>query len=71
MDETRTAASWISVAEQEPPTGERLLLLTEWGVPVIGHWGPGYVAWCPMPRTTDRTRDALLDAVLRNRCKES
>lgn len=43
---------WRDPAEHPPPTGRKLLLLTEGGVAVIGIWHNqgGYQAWSPLPK---------------------
>lgn len=43
---------WRDPVEYPPPTGRKLLLLTEGGVAVIGIWHKqgGYQAWSPLPK---------------------
>ena len=43
---------WIDPQEQTPPIGKKLLLLTQYGVAVLGHWyAEGqFIAWAPLPK---------------------
>ena len=46
-----------------PPTGAKVLILTDGGVCIIGQWrgDGGFTAWAPLPR-----RDADKEAMLKN-----
>lgn len=47
---------WRDPAQYTPPTGRKVLLLTEGGVAVIGLWhkGGGFVAWSPLPKRGEK-----------------
>ena len=48
---TAPASTWLDPLEHVPPRGTRMLLLTRWGVAVIGEWvDDGYAAWAPLPK---------------------
>lgn len=48
---TAPTSSWLDPEEHRPPRGTRMLLLTRWGVAVIGEWiDDGYAAWAPLPK---------------------
>jgi hypothetical protein len=42
--------TWIYPSDQPAPTATKILLLTEGGIAVIGHWYPGALAWHPLPK---------------------
>lgn len=43
---------WIDPQEQTPPLGKKMLLLTQYGVAILGHWyAEGqFIAWAPLPK---------------------
>lgn len=43
-------AVFLDPTENPPPRGKKILLLTEGGVCVIGHWSDDCLAWHPLPR---------------------
>jgi hypothetical protein len=48
---TAKASEWIDPEERPAPKGTKILLLTRWGVAVIGEWAEqGYAGWAPLPK---------------------
>lgn len=49
---TAPSAEWRNPAEDEPPRGEKMLILNGYGVAITGCWrdGSGFLAWTPLPR---------------------
>ena len=47
--------TWVYPDQQQAPLNTKILLLTEGGIAVIGHWYKGAVAWHPLP-LRDKTR---------------
>jgi hypothetical protein len=63
---TSVSPHWLDPTEAPPPTGTKLLLLTTWGIAVIGTWpkdGKGYVAWSPLPRIPKQIKEKLCNPV--------
>lgn len=48
-------------ADDPPPLGTKLLLLTRGGVTVTGNWDPeqGSIAWAPMPKLSPELKERL------------
>jgi hypothetical protein len=64
MQERYMASSrlrWRHPADEVPPLGTKLLILTDGGVCVIGLWDPqtGARAWCPLPRLSKEMKKRL------------
>ena len=45
-----TTNRWLDPAEFPPPRSSKVLLLTVYGVAILGPWGAGCVAWAPLPQ---------------------
>jgi len=58
--EQEPVAYWLDPDEEPPPVARKLLLLTEGGVPCIGHWGDDCVAWAPLPQVPPAIKEKLL-----------
>lgn len=56
---TAPVAYWLDPAESPPPQACKLLLLTQGGVAVLGHWGDDCVAWSPLPKIPQRLKEKL------------
>lgn len=52
MPATSGEVYWRDPADEPPPLGRKLLILTSGGVAVIGDWmnDSNFVAWSPLPR---------------------
>lgn len=55
------APEWKHPADEAPPLGTKLLILTRGAVCVIGLWDPehGAVLWAPLPKISQEMRDRL------------
>ncbi len=56
---TAPVAAWLDPDEYRPPEGVKLLLLTEGGIAILGHWGYGCVAWSPLPKIPPKIKEKL------------
>jgi hypothetical protein len=52
-------AIWRMPADDTPPLGVKMLLLTPGGVCVIGTWETWAIAWAPLPKVPEHIKDAL------------
>jgi len=52
-------AVWRMPADDPPPLGVKMLLLTPGGVCVIGTWETWAIAWAPLPKLPEHIKDAL------------
>lgn len=43
--------TWLDPRQYPPPRGNKILLLTKWGICLTGHWGNDCKAWLPLPDT--------------------
>lgn len=50
---------WRTPADDQPPLGVKMLLLTPGGVCVIGAWETWAIAWAPLPKVPEHIKDAL------------
>ena len=52
--------TWLYPTAGDPPApaSTKILLLTEGGIAVIGHWYTGAIAWHPLP-LRDKAKDEL------------
>lgn len=59
--ETAPFAEWQDPAVNSPPSDSKLLILTEWGVAILGPWrsNGGFVAWAPLPRIPKHIKERL------------
>ena len=57
---TAPVSFWLDADVAPPPSGSKLLLLTNGGIAVIGNWGPGFVAWAPLPKVPPSIKEKLL-----------
>jgi hypothetical protein len=55
---TAAVAEWKDPSVEAPPRGTKILLLTEWGVAVLGHWDKvgRFAAWSPLPKIPESIR---------------
>ena len=54
--------NWKLPSQFPPPRGEKILILTMFGVLTLGHWSDlDSVAWAPLPKMTDEVKLALQD----------
>lgn len=54
-----TTNRWLDPAEFPPPRSSKVLLLTVYGVAILGPWGAGCVAWAPLPQIDAATHGRL------------
>jgi hypothetical protein len=52
-------AVWRMPADDPPPLGVKMLLLTPGGVCVIGTWETWAIAWAPLPKVPEHIKGAL------------
>ena len=52
-------AVWRMPADDPPPLGVKMLLLTPGGVCVIGTWETWAIAWAPLPMVPEHIKGAL------------
>jgi hypothetical protein len=54
------SAEFLSPVEHPPPAGQKIILLTDTGTAVIGHWSAaGYRGWFPLPRIPEGMKDGV------------
>ena len=59
---TAKAAEWLDPDETPAPRGAKILLLTRWGIAVIGMWADqGYVGWSPLPKVPAKIKAKMGD----------
>lgn len=56
-------AYWRLPAENPPPGGVKLWLLTPGGVAVAGVWSEWFIAWSPLPKMSPAVKAALDERV--------
>lgn len=57
---TAPVAEYVSPLDVPPPRGTKLLLLTQWGIAVIGEWmDHGYVGWSPLPKVPRKIKNEM------------
>jgi hypothetical protein len=52
-------AEWRDPVDEQPPLGNKMLLLTPGGVCVIGVWADWAVAWAPLPKIPEPIKHKL------------
>jgi hypothetical protein len=58
--ETAWRSEWLDADEYPPPTGKKIMLLTDCGIACIGHWyQPGFIAWSPLPKIPKNIKSKL------------
>jgi len=58
---TGSVSKWHDPEVTAPPQAGKLLILTEWGVAILGPWrdNAGYVAWAPLPHIPKRIKEKM------------
>lgn len=52
--------NWKLPSEYPAPRGEKIIILTMFGVLTLGHWNDmDCVAWAPLPKMTEDVKQAL------------
>lgn len=56
---TAPSAAWLDPEEHPPPRAKKMLLLTKYGVAVLGPWGLDCVAWAPLPKVPPHIKEIM------------